>query len=206
MGLRLSPAGFRWASQRCNWLLVSGATGTCFRQHPGRRLPFQVSGGSSVSRPSSSSMPVEPWEIGFGELEIQRPIGEGSFGRVYEVHLSPGEARSDANGGTGEREAPHTHQHSAPAPRRLPPPLQGTWHSTAVAIKVLLAGPTATARQAQASLALPPPVLARLEGEASLLASLRHPNVVGWEAASGASVPLAAHRAVPLALEGRQQL
>ncbi len=34
---------------------------------------------------------VSPWHLNFEELEIVRPCGEGSFGRVYQAvwHQSP---------------------------------------------------------------------------------------------------------------------
>ncbi|PRW05763.1 Purple acid phosphatase 18 [Chlorella sorokiniana] len=96
-------------------------------------------GASSVRTPSSTGIDMHPWEIGFGELSILRPIGEGSFGRVYLAN----------------------------------------WRGVFVACKVLLMG-GAGAADPQRALTLSSPVLNKLEEEASLLASLRHPNIVNF--------------------------
>ena len=58
----------------------------------------------------------------------------------------------------------------------------GRWHETAVACKVLLQGgrDIRSAAAAQRALSIPTAVLAKLEEEASLLASLRHPCIVSF--------------------------
>lgn len=177
---------------RCGALAhVARRRGACPAAPP---LPEQASAvthgsGASSLRAPSSGVSVEPWEIPFGELEIQRPIGEGSFGRVFAVRCGPQGTAPRVPGCSATRRCwlQSAGSHSSARRRCLAlqlltgctrSRLQGTWHSTPVAVKVLLAGPAAGARQAHASLSLPAPALARLEGEASLLASLRHPNVV----------------------------
>lgn len=61
-----------------------------------------------------------------------------------------------------------------------PPHVQ--WHESIVACKVLLAGGgvPAVADEAQRSLALSARTMAKLEEEAGLLASLRHPCIVSF--------------------------
>ncbi|PRW33836.1 Serine threonine- kinase CTR1 [Chlorella sorokiniana] len=56
------------------------------------------------------------------------------------------------------------------------------WLTTQVAVKVLLVGQVANASDAQRALSLSMPIMQRLEAEASLLASLRHPHIVQFVA------------------------
>ena len=96
---------------------------------------------SVVSRSGSD---LASWELNFRDLQIEHPVGEGSWGRVYKAK----------------------------------------WHETPVAVKVLLdtaaAGPGGTGGSTRGASMVPAtdPVLGRLQQEAGLISSLRHPNIV----------------------------
>ncbi|PRW33138.1 Serine threonine- kinase CTR1 [Chlorella sorokiniana] len=53
-----------------------------------------------------------------------------------------------------------------------------SWLGTEVAVKILIVGHVASASEAQRALSLSAPIMQKLEAEASLLASLRHPHVI----------------------------
>ncbi|KAI7839198.1 hypothetical protein COHA_007087 [Chlorella ohadii] len=55
-----------------------------------------------------------------------------------------------------------------------------SWFGTEVAVKILIVGHVASASEAQRALSLSAPIMQKLEAEASLLASLRHPHVVNF--------------------------
>lgn len=101
--------------------------------------------------------------------------GEGSGGRT----LVPAGHLGRASG--------HPLPRSCSLAPRLPCPF------STIAVKVLLLGGSAmTPGQAQATLSLASPLLAKLESEAALMASLRHPNVV-----SGAGTATASRSLIP---------
>ena len=54
------------------------------------------------------------------------------------------------------------------------------WHETPVAVKILIDKDALANADPQQALSLPAPLLAKLDEEAGLLASLRHPNVVNF--------------------------
>lgn len=62
----------------------------------------------------------------------------------------------------------------------VPQTAAGTWHETQVAVKVLIDKEAMAAAGPREALSLPAQLLAKLDDEASVLASLRHPNVVRW--------------------------
>lgn len=89
----------------------------------------------------SDSSDLSNCQIRFQDIQLEQPIGEGSWGRVY----------------------------------------KGTWNHTPVAVKVLLDGSghaVTDSGTAEAALSASNPVLARLQSEAGLMASLRHPAIV----------------------------
>lgn len=125
-------------------------------------------------------------EVKFEELTFLDAVGEGSFGRVYRAKVRIKHCLCVAKGGFRIR----VHRHCAASRPTTPvkcapclalvPRLQ--WHESVVACKVLLAGGgvPATADEAQRSLALSARTMAKLEEEAGLLASLRHPCIVSF--------------------------
>lgn len=95
----------------------------------------QSKGGSNLP------MDVKMWTLNFRDLQLDKQIGEGSFGRVY----------------------------------------LGWWNETPVAVKMLL-GVTNNDEvdSNEAAMSLSSPMLEGLAKESSMMAALRHPNVVGF--------------------------
>lgn len=96
-------------------------------------------GGSHGRVPSTShlNLDVKMWTVAFNDLQMERQIGEGSFGRVF----------------------------------------LAKWNETLVAVKIL----TSVAPVDDTSaLTLSNPILSSLAKESNMMASLRHPNVVGF--------------------------
>lgn len=119
--------------------------------------------GSGLSGRPSSGVDMQPWELAWQDLTILKPVGEGSFGRVFEAiwhETSVGKCRLVRD------MMMHLHQINLLKHPALP--------SSLAAVKVLLmGGAIASPEQAQQALALSSPVLRKLEEEAGLLASLR---------------------------------
>ncbi|KAL4436932.1 hypothetical protein ABPG75_004071 [Micractinium tetrahymenae] len=107
-----------------------------------------ATGGSARSTPkhrpsgSKAGLDVRVWQFSFSDLEIQKQIGEGSFGRVF----------------------------------------LALWRETQVAVKILMntGMEIEDVDDAERALTLSNPVLESLEKEASMMAALRHPNVVAF--------------------------
>ena len=109
-----------------------------------------VAAASGISRESSEGkhtrgsskgniqLDVKLWTLDFKDLKIEKQIGEGSFGRVY----------------------------------------QAKWNETPVAVKILIGmDPT---EEDEHALTLSSPVLDALAKESTMMAALRHPNVVSF--------------------------
>eukprot|EP00887_Chlorella_sp_A99_P008111 scaffold12.g8111.t1 len=97
-------------------------------------------GGGGRPRSAARLAEMRDWNMNFADLEIQKQIGEGSFGRVY----------------------------------------LAKWNETLVAVKILLAASVdlGNAGDAERALSLSNPIMLSLEKEASMMATLRHPNTV----------------------------
>ncbi|KAK2078096.1 hypothetical protein QBZ16_003964 [Prototheca wickerhamii] len=123
-------------AQALDWVTRSaaaaGSTG-------GRSAPGSAGGRSA---PATPGVDFKMWALNWQDLEIQKQIGEGSFGRVY----------------------------------------LAKWNETYVAVKVLIQRGLDPNDPHEATLALSMsnPIMASLHKEAAMMASLRHPNVVGF--------------------------
>lgn len=115
---------------------------------------LQSTGPSSIiTFPTGGGLvDVRPWQFSFAELEIEKPIGSGSYGKVYlatwhETKVAVKillDMEAISGGGTGSN-----------GPATTPP--------TSATGSVL---------------SLDSPVLQNLQEEAAMMASLRHPNIV----------------------------
>lgn len=130
--------------------------------------------------PCVSSPPRSCREIEYEDLQLQRNIGEGSFGSVF---LAKARSRRPARPPASDLAAclpcplstlcaPPSRPMRRPAPS---PPRQ--WHETPVAVKLLVQVPEGGAGNPQ-GITLSSPQLYNLHKECSLMASLRHPNIV----------------------------
>ena len=148
---------------------------------------------SSSQRRASGLVDLKPWQLKYSELKIQRPLGEGSFGkvgeqaeaaaRVCQAPLPAGACVAGVGGGLGCRPRARGCSQLHVGLCCLLVGAQvflATWNETLVAVKLLLSTDDAAAAAAgsSASLSLPLPVMDELQKEAGLMASLRHPNVV----------------------------
>ena len=100
-----------------------------------------TSNGKHTQHSSSGNiaLDVKLWTLDFKDLKIEKQIGEGSFGRVY----------------------------------------QAKWNETPVAVKILIGMGTMEEEDEQ-SMTLSSPVLNALAKESTMMAALRHPNVVSF--------------------------
>ncbi|KAL6785226.1 hypothetical protein ACKKBG_A02970 [Auxenochlorella protothecoides x Auxenochlorella symbiontica] len=115
---------------------ASGGTGTPPSSAGGRSTP------AAGAAPGTPAMDFNMWMLSWGDLDIQKQVGEGSFGRVY----------------------------------------LAKWHETLVAVKVLMATGVDIddVDEAARALTMSNPIMASLHKEAHMMASMRHPNVVGF--------------------------
>jgi hypothetical protein len=146
-------------------------------------------------RAALSSQESALWAIPFEQLELEEKIGEGAFGRVRPLVVvsyfftscwERGQGaqaqvgRGPLLNGRGGMAVPKGRRVACvPSLYAVPQVYRAEWHATPVAVKVLLAQAQLqdTGSLAEA-LAQPSPVLTRLQEEADLMFSLRHPNCV----------------------------
>lgn len=153
--------------------------------------PSQTSSGTSHLRsPGSGSVELQPWKVAWRDLTIKHPIGEGSFGKLRRKNWRGGRFRVAAL--SCIQLVPRRPMlrnlcpalcpiHAPPSPVLMMrstcrPSLQvylADWFSIQVAAKVLIVGQLGSPADAQRALTLSAPIMAKLEQEASLLASLR---------------------------------
>ena len=155
-------------------------------------VPPSSSAASEPRSAGSGGVDVRPWLLRFSDLRFVRPIGEGSFGKASAAAGVVGLRWGCCCGGHAAPLHPGFTAQEAPIGSTMHPITAqvyfASWHETPVAVKILLGGGggsiTSGAEAAQA-LQLSKGVAAKLEGEAGLMAALRHPNIVSFRERAG---------------------
>lgn len=156
---------------------TSGTSGS--RSTPAVRTP---SGGSSSPKAPRywAQIDLKPWEVALADVELEKCVGQGSYGKVGSRPCSRVCVLRRAMHRAACREHTNSSRLSPPSLAMPPAPTQvylGTLHETQVAVKVLL-NVEELERRPEAVPTLSSPQLEELQKEAALMATLLHPNII----------------------------